>query len=171
MITLLSTEYDPLANEYAAMWLKNMSEDYSTKTVIVNTVGALASLVNMLEASDADAIFNSLGAIDRLMDDFQARQAIRETKGIESIMSLMKSEFPQIQELVFSSLTKITQNAENREAFRELNGLEKLVEFLADSSNKDMHINCLNVLSNCLEDTQCLDVINFKMNILFLTIY
>jgi len=110
MITLLSSEYDPLTNEYAAMWLKNMSEDYSTKTVIVNTVGALASLVNMLEASDADAIYNSLGAIDRLMDDFQARQAIRETKGIESIMNLMKSEFPQIQELVFSSLAKITQN-------------------------------------------------------------
>jgi hypothetical protein len=110
MITLLSSEYDQLTNEYAAMWLKNMSEDYSIKTVIVNTVGALASLVNMLEASDADAIFNSLGAIDRLMDDFQARQAIRETKAIESIMNLMKSEFPQIQELVFSSLTKITQN-------------------------------------------------------------
>ena len=48
--------------------------------------------------------------------------------------------------------------AENREVFRELGGLEKLVDFLANPDQKDMHINCLNVLSNCLEDTQCLDV-------------
>jgi armadillo repeat-containing protein 3 len=42
---------------------------------------------------------------------------------------------------------------------REIGGLEKLVDFLADSEQKHMHINCLNVLSNCLEDTQCLDLI------------
>jgi hypothetical protein len=43
-----------------------------------------------------------------------------------------------------------------------MGGLEKLVEFLANQDNKNMHIYCLNVLSNCLEDTQCLDVNNFK---------
>jgi hypothetical protein len=49
-------------------------------------------------------------------------------------------------------------SVENREAFREIGGLEKLVEFACDPSQKDMHVNCLNALSNCLEDTECLGV-------------
>jgi len=110
MISLLTSEYDPLTNEYAAMWIRNMCEDFSTKTIVALTPGALASLIAILSANDADAVFNALGAIDRLMDDFQTRQLIRETKGIEPIIGLLKSEFPQIQELVFSSLSKITHN-------------------------------------------------------------
>jgi hypothetical protein len=110
MITLLTSDYDPLTNEYAAMWIRNMCEDFSTKTTVAMTPGALASLIAILSVNDADAVFNSLGAIDRLMDDFQTRQLIREAKGIEPIIGLLKSEFPQIQELVFSSLSKITHN-------------------------------------------------------------
>ncbi len=48
--------------------------------------------------------------------------------------------------------------AENREVLREINGLEKLIEFLNNPQYKDMHVNCLNLLSSCLEDTQYLDV-------------
>ena len=110
MITLLTPDYDPLTNEYAAMWIRNMCEDFSTKTIVAMTPGALGSLITILSANDADAVFNALGAIDRLMDDFQTRQLIREAKGIEPIIGLLKSEFPQIQELVFSSLSKITHN-------------------------------------------------------------
>ena len=113
MITLLSADYDPLTNEYAAMWIRNMCEDYSTKTVVALTPGAMASLIVMLSANDADAVYNALGAIDRLMDDYQTRQLIREAKGIEPLIGLMKSEFPQIQELVFSSLSKISHNGSN----------------------------------------------------------
>ena len=178
MITFLSSEFDPLTNEYAAMWLKNMCEDYSTKTIVAASPNAITSLINMLESKDADAVYNSLGCIDRLMADYQPRQLIRDLKGIDPILNLIRSEYPQIQELVFSSLTKITQNgkmvlidlltlkflnfvlfkAENRETVRELGGLDKLVDFLGNHDYKDMHVNCLNVLSNCLEDTQCLDV-------------
>ena len=110
MITLLTADYDPLTNEYAAMWIRNMCEDFSTKTIVALTPGALSSLITMLTANDADAVFNALGAIDRLMDDFQTRQLIREAKGIEPLIGLLKSDFPQIQELVFSSLSKITHN-------------------------------------------------------------
>ena len=116
MISLLSPEYDPLTNEYAAMWLKNMCEDYSTKTVVAASQGALVSLIAMLEATDADAIYNALGTIDKLMADYQPRQIIRDLKGIEPIFNLMKSEYPQIQELVFSSLAKITQNGKSAKA-------------------------------------------------------
>lgn len=110
MIQLLGSDYDPLTNEYAALWLKNMCEDYSTKTVVASSQGAMQSLISMLGANDADAVYNAIGTIDKLMADYQPRQIIRELKGIEPIMGLMKSEYPQIQELVFSALTKITQN-------------------------------------------------------------
>lgn len=117
MLTLLSPDSDPLTNEYAAMWMKNMCEDYSTKSVVAASHGAIATLISMLSSNDADAVYNSLGTIEKLMADYQPRQLIRELKGIESILNLMKSEFPQIQELVFSALTKITQNGKENHLY------------------------------------------------------
>ena len=114
MIMLLNAqEFDPLTNEYAAMWIRNMCEDFSTKTVVASSPGALAALIAMLGVSDADAVYNSLGAIERLMDDYQSRKLIREAKGIDPVLGLIKSEFPQIQESAFNSLFKITQNGNN----------------------------------------------------------
>lgn len=110
MISLLTPEYDPLTNEYAALWLKNMSEDFSTKNLMASTSGAMISLITMLSAKDPDAVFNSLGCLDKLMADYNPRQQIKDLKGIEPILNLIKSEFPQIQEAALSALTKITQN-------------------------------------------------------------
>ena len=45
-------------------------------------------------------------------------------------MELLKSDYPVVQELALRSLELCTQDAENREALRELDGLEKLVEFV-----------------------------------------
>ncbi len=110
MVSLLGPEYDHLINEYAALWLRNVCEDYSTKNMVINTEGALFSLVRLLASNDADIAYNALGAIDKLVFDYQPRQMIRELKGIEAIFGLMKSEYPQIQELVFSCLCKIAQD-------------------------------------------------------------
>ena len=121
MITLLSPDLDGLTNEYAAMWLKNMCEDYSTKTIVAASANAVSSLISMLESKDADAVYNSLGCIDKLMADYQPRQIIREYKGIDPILNLIKSDYPQIQELAFSALTKITQNSKSVARFSELN--------------------------------------------------
>ncbi len=107
---LNAQEFDPLTNEYAAMWIRNMCDDFSTKTVVASSPGALAALIAMLGASDADAVYNSLGAIERLMDDYQSRKLIREARGIEPVLGLIKSEFPQIQESAFNTISKITQN-------------------------------------------------------------
>lgn len=110
IISFLSPEYDSLTNEYAAMWLRNMSEDYSTKTVLAANQDAMINLINMLSVNDPDAVFNSVGTLEKLVADYQPRQIIRELKGIEPILNLVKSEFPQIQESVFGALAKITQN-------------------------------------------------------------
>ena len=114
IISFLSPDYDALTNEYAALWLKNMSEDYSTKTVLASNQDALINLINMLSVHDPDAVYNSVGTLDKLVADYQPRQVIRELKGIEPILNLIKSEFPQIQETVFSALAKITQNGKKK---------------------------------------------------------
>ena len=81
IISYLSPEYDPLTNEYAALWLKNMSEDYSTKTVLASNQEAVTNLINMLSGNDPDAVYNSVSTIDKLVADYQPRQTIRELKG------------------------------------------------------------------------------------------
>jgi hypothetical protein len=113
IVSLLGAEFDHLVNEYAAFWLRNACEDFSTKNLVLNTEGALSSLIRLLGSNDADIAYNAIGAIDKLMIDFQSGQMIRDLKGIEAIFALMKSEYPQIQELVFSSLCKITQDGES----------------------------------------------------------
>ena len=54
----------------------------------------------------------------------------RELHGLEPLLELLKSEYPVIQELALRSLELCTQDGENREALREVEGLEKLVEFI-----------------------------------------
>lgn len=130
MIALLSSDYDALSNEYAALWLKNMCEDYTTKSIVASSQGAMSSLIVMLGANDPDAVFNALGTLEKLMADYQPRQLIKELKGIEPILGLIKSEFPQIQELVFSSLTKITQNGSRfKIKIKDLKSLKNLFLF------------------------------------------
>jgi hypothetical protein len=110
IISFLSPDYDSLTNEYAALWLRNMSEDYSTKTVLAANQDAVTNLINMLSVNDPDSVYNAIGTIDKLVADYQPRQIVRELKGIEPILGLIKSEFPQIQETVFNALAKLTQN-------------------------------------------------------------
>ena len=110
MVHLLTPDFDSLSNEYAALWVRNVSEDYSTKSMIMSTEGAIPSLVALLSANDPDIAFNSLGALDKIMADYQPRQLIREVKGHEPLFNLIKSEYPQIQELAFSCMYKITQD-------------------------------------------------------------
>lgn len=158
MIQLLSNDYDPLVNEYAALFLKNICEDFSTKTLLIGNETALNSLIYLIGSNDPDISYNALSAIDRLLADFQTRSIVRELKGIEPIFNFLKSEYPQIQECAFNCLNKLTQDNENRQFIRDINGLEKLTEFLNHTEYKDMHVHCLNVLANCLEDNICLDV-------------
>jgi hypothetical protein len=110
MMSLLGGQHDPLTSEYAAMSLRNMCEEYSAKSLVAASEGTLAALVEMLSSVDADAVYNSLGAIEKLMCDYEPRRRISTLGGIEPILSLIKSEYPQIQELAFSSLAKLLQN-------------------------------------------------------------
>ena len=62
--------------------------------------------------------------------DVPSRVALCELNGISLLLGQLRSEFPVIQELVLRTLERITADKEARVAFREEQGLEKLLEFL-----------------------------------------
>ena len=64
-----------------------------------------------------------------------------------------------IQELALTALSRITQDAENRVTFRDRGGLDKLIAFLGNEEFNDLHVHALAVVSNCLEDTESLELI------------
>lgn len=115
LIAMLRADaFDALTNEFAAMWTRNMCEDYVIKSQVAGNQEAIANLIAMLGSNDPDAVFNALGALDKICDDFDARAVVGggELRGVEPILKLIKSEFPQILELVFSSLRKLAHNGE-----------------------------------------------------------
>lgn len=110
LLTLLRPDFDQLTNEYAAMWVRNMSEDYAIKATLVENQEAVTNLITIVGFTDPDSVYNALGALNNICADFEARNLVCELKGIEPILNLMKSEFPQIQELVFGTLIKLTHS-------------------------------------------------------------
>ncbi len=50
--------------------------------------------------------------------------------------------------------------AENRAALRELEGINKLINFIGHPEWSDLHVFAVMVISNCLEDTESMEVNN-----------
>ncbi|XP_015752296.1 PREDICTED: armadillo repeat-containing protein 3-like [Acropora digitifera] len=73
---------------------------------------------------------------------------------LQPLLTLLTSEYAIIQQLSLESLIQITLDAENRAALRELEGLERLVEFVGKKEYDDLHVQALQVLSNCLQDVE-----------------
>jgi len=55
--------------------------------------------------------------------------------------------------------------AENRAALRELEAINKLIEFIGKPEWSDLHVFAVIVLANCLEDTESMEVIILAMTI------
>ena len=56
--------------------------------------------------------------------------------------------------------------AENRTALRELEGLEKLIDFVGNKDFDDLHVHALQVLTNCMQDPESMQVrkyINYQV--------
>ncbi|CAK8674644.1 armadillo repeat-containing protein 3-like isoform X2 [Clavelina lepadiformis] len=154
-IQLLGDE-DDVCNEFSSLFLSHMSTDFSSKLSIGKADG-LEPLINLLASPDPDVQKNSVQAICNLVQDFQSRSAVRELGGIPLLLELLKSEYSVIQELALNTLCAVTQDGESRMVLREHEGLEQLVNFLGNKEYDDLHVHCLGVLSNCLEDTDSLD--------------
>lgn len=154
-VQLLGDE-DDVCNEFASLFLAHMSNEYISKLAIYKNEG-LEPLINLMESPDPDVQKNSVQAISNLVQDFQIRTAIRDLGGIPPLLEFLKSEYAIIQELALATLAAVTHDADTRVVLRENEGLEKLIEFLNHKEFDDLHVHGLQVLGNCLEDTEALD--------------
>ncbi|CAF1328260.1 unnamed protein product [Adineta steineri] len=158
MISLLSSEREPLTSEFAVLWLRHMCSHFSTKSQIAS-LNVLQPLIRLINENDPDLKFNALSTIDRILDDFNSRSIVRELNGIEPILNNLKSDYPQITETVCNCLQKLATDPNNRVVIRDIGGLDRMIDFIGADDTKDVHVHCLNALANLLEDTECLDLI------------
>lgn len=64
------------------------------------------------------------------MKDTQSRLAIPELGAIHPLLQLLNSDFPVIQHLALKTLQIITTDKDTRSAFREEQGLDRVIDVL-----------------------------------------
>lgn len=158
LVTLLGPDEDVLCHEFASLALSSMAAEFSCKVEIFEQ-GGLEPIIKLLSSTDCDVQKNSVEAISLLVQDYHSRSAIREFNGLQPLLALLDSEYAIIQQLTLDSLIQITLDADNRGALRELEGLEKLVDFVGNKEYEDLHVQALQVLSNCLQDVESMQVL------------
>ncbi|KAK2556510.1 Armadillo repeat-containing protein 3 [Acropora cervicornis] len=158
LVALLGPDEDVLCHEFASLALSSMAAEFSCKVEIFEQ-GGLEPIIKLLSSTDCDVQKNSVEAISLLVQDYHSRSAIRELNGLQPLLTLLTSEYAIIQQLSLESLIQITLDAENRAALRELEGLERLVEFVGKKEYDDLHVQALQVLSNCLQDVESMQLI------------
>ncbi|XP_029506461.1 armadillo repeat-containing protein 3 isoform X2 [Oncorhynchus nerka] len=159
IIRKLSPEEDVVVHEFATLCLASLSVDFSCKVQISDQEG-LEPLIQLLSSPDPDVKKNSVETICNLVQDLPSRVAVRELNGVPPLLELLRSEFPVIQQLSLRTLVIVTTDTDTRATFREEQGFDRLLEFLCNKEFSDLHVEALQVLSNCLEDRDSLQVIH-----------
>ena len=93
---------------------------YQLKEDIV-ACGALGSLVKLLTSNDPDIKKHSLVTLISLVDDFEIRTQLGELEAVHSVLNLITSEFPTIQQLALRLATTLCLEAASRDQVRILN--------------------------------------------------
>ncbi|XP_056340294.1 armadillo repeat-containing protein 3 [Oenanthe melanoleuca] len=158
LISQLAPEEDVVIHEFATLCLAYMAAEYTTKVKIFEQ-GGLEPLIRLLGSPDPDVKKNSLECIYLLVQDFQNRAAVRELNVILPLLGLLESEYPVIQLLALQTLELISKDRETRILLGENNGLDCLLNILENNELRDLHIETLAVLGNCLEDVHTLQQI------------
>ncbi|XP_056593979.1 armadillo repeat-containing protein 3 [Triplophysa dalaica] len=153
IISKLSPQEDLVVLEFATLCLAFLSVDCTFKVQIFEHKG-LEPLIRLLCNPDADVKKNSAECIFNLVQDFQNRAAVPGLNGFPPLLDLLCSEFPVIQQLAMRTIETITSDRESLVAFRNAQGLNKILEVLANKEFHDLHGVALKVISNCLEDSE-----------------
>lgn len=114
-VSLIAYAETITTHEFAGLLLSYMASDFSSKVLIAQSDG-LSPLVACLAESDPDVQKNALDTIALMLQDSEARTAIRApaSAGIEPILNLTQSEFPVIQQVALNSLALIAQEGASR---------------------------------------------------------
>lgn len=129
-----------------------MAREYSTKTKLLS-LSAHQLLLPLMTGEDPNTKRYCLETVCQLVELHQARRAVAEEEGeqsreleknnlslchlstcagMSSLLSLLSSEFPTLQQLLLQTLISCMQDRDCRTKFREANGLSSLVSFLAN---------------------------------------
>ncbi|KAM4606580.1 armadillo repeat-containing protein 3 [Polymixia lowei] len=159
IIDKLSLEEETLVHEFATLCLASLSVDFGCKVQIFDN-GGLSPLIQLLSSPDPDVNKNTLETIFNLVQDHPSQQAVHELGGIPPLLELLDSDFPVIQQLALKTLETLTTDRDTRLAFREEQGFEKLMDFLNNKDFSDLHVEALQVVTNCVEDKESLQLIH-----------
>ncbi|XP_072234177.1 armadillo repeat-containing protein 3 [Leuresthes tenuis] len=159
IIEKLALEEDTVVHEFATLCLASLSVDFVCKVQIFDNNG-LPPLIQLLSSPDPDVKKNSLETIFNLVQDYQSCQTVHQLGGILPLVELLKSEFPLIQHLSIKTLQCLTTDADARNTFREEQGFEKLMDILDNMDFSDLHAEALQVLANCMSDSDTVRLIH-----------
>ncbi|KAA0704789.1 Armadillo repeat-containing protein 3 [Triplophysa tibetana] len=158
IISKLSPQEDIVVLEFATLCLASLSVDCTFKVQIFEYKG-LEPLIRLLCNPDADVKKNSAECVFNLVQDFQNRAAVPGLNGFPPLLDLVCSEFPVIQQLAMRTIETITSDRKSLDAFRNAQGLNKILEVLANKEFNDLHGVALRVIYNCLEDSESVHLI------------
>uniref|UniRef100_A0A3B3ZZF8 Uncharacterized protein n=1 Tax=Periophthalmus magnuspinnatus TaxID=409849 RepID=A0A3B3ZZF8_9GOBI len=159
IIEKLSPHEETVVHEFGTLCLASLSVDFVSKAVIFSNNG-LPPVIQLLSSPDPDVVKNSLEIIFNQIQDYPSRSAIHELGGIPHLLAQLKSEFPVIQQLALKILQNITIDKDTRVTFREEQGFEKLIDVLKNKDLQDLHAASLHVVANCLNDSECFQLIH-----------
>ncbi|XP_072313859.1 armadillo repeat-containing protein 3-like [Eucyclogobius newberryi] len=159
IIDKLSTQEETVVHEFGTLCLASLSVDFVSKAQIFDHKG-LVPVIQLLSCPDPDVVKNSLEIIYNQMQDSPSRLAIHELGGIPHLLTQLKSEFPVIQQLALKILRNITIDKDTRITFIKEQGFEKLVDVLDQKNLHDLHSRSLDVVANCLNDSECFQLIH-----------
>ena len=145
--------------------------EYTGRSSIMNS-GGLDGLIQLLiaivpDAADTkaspappDLARNTVRALGVLFDDYDARAAVGNAGGLESLMVLLDSEYPELQSLSLAALAKAAQHKRNQMIVRVCGGLEKLLGMVSKPEYAACHAQILRVLGELLVDPANMAVVS-----------
>eukprot|EP00038_Savillea_parva_P009597 m.184615 g.184615 ORF g.184615 m.184615 type:complete len:778 (+) comp16183_c0_seq1:43-2376(+) len=163
MVALLKEDAGPVCRENASGFFAYYCEEYSGRVATTRAKG-LDGLIQLLvdiipDAADVkaaqpppDLVRNTVRALALLFDDYDARAALGDAGGIESLLVLLHSEYTELQSLALTALARACKNARNQMIVRVCGGLEKLLDMVSNTEYTACHAQALEVLGELLSN-------------------
>ncbi|KAK4471698.1 hypothetical protein MN116_005102 [Schistosoma mekongi] len=154
LLKLLDIEEFETTKEFAAMTLSHLCLEYSSINELIEHK-CLPILIPCLKSSDPDVQKNTLDILYMLLQDFEARPMLKAAEGLETLIELLVSEYPVIQDLVLKIFARATYDSLIRAALRDMNALDAFVDIIGVPEFNDIHVSSLQVIANLLDDVEC----------------
>jgi len=161
LVTRSETNLDQVIIEFTCAIIANLSLEFTGKVALARVEDDKSrlpsSLVGILPHTDPDIVYNSCRALNNLAEDFENLAVIRSQEAVEEyLLELLSSKYPAIQKCALTLLQNLTREHTSAVKVGELQGVQRLIDILANEKLTDLHELCLQVLANCFQVTDLL---------------